>query len=223
MSISKRDAKFLIILLDIIILVVGYAVVYNHYNNKAEALKTETAGLQPQLQELRTYYSNLDKYKAGIKSAEDTISQDLGNFPTDVRYEDLIMYATNMQTKLGLKLSSLDFQPLTLLQEFDSLQDAGNGKYVPLTRRAYSIGMIVSCDLGYKEMKSMINYIASSTGRTTLDSLDVSYNSTTGSLTSSVTLTKYFITSGSDPYVATQVPQISLGRNDLFGTIAPKS
>lgn len=223
MTISKKDAKYLFILLDLVILVVGYAVVYNHFNNKAEELRTETAGLQAQLTELRGYSSNLDQYKTGIQSDESTINQVLADFPTDVRYEDLIMYATDMRDKLGLQLTSLDFEPLTLLQEFDSLQDDGNGQYTQVTRSAYSIGMTVSCDLSYKQMKSMIDYIASSTGRTTLDTLNVSYNSTTGELTGSVALTKYFITSGNDPYVATMVPQIALGRSDLFGTVSPST
>ena len=87
LTISKRDAKLLLILLGIIILLVAYLAVYNPYTTRTEAVEAETAALQPQLQELQGYYQNIDSYYAGIDSAAETVEDELRHYPAAVRSE----------------------------------------------------------------------------------------------------------------------------------------
>lgn len=217
MHISKRDANLLLILLGIILFVAGYFTVYNPYQKKTEALQAEIAALQPTLSELKGYEGNLDKYKAGIDELEGKIATETERYPTDVRPEDFVMYAIELEDKVGLDVTGIDFADPVLISQIDGIRRDGEQYTVtPLT--AYAYGMTANCSLSYEELKDLIKHIDDTALCTKLDSVSVSFDTENGGLTGSVVLDKYFITSGSEPYVPTQVPDVDLGTDDLFGT-----
>lgn len=220
MTISKRDAKLLLILLGIIILLVGYLAVYNPYVNKTEAVEAETAALQPELTELQGYYQNLDTYEAGIDSAAGTIDNEMANYPTDVRPEDLIMYAIKLEDKIGLSVSSISFSGAEDILDFQLPVKADDGTYSLRDVSAYSSGMTVNCNLGYQQLKDMIDYIADTEHRTSLDTVSVNFNSEDGKLIGTATINKYFVAGADETYVPTEVPNVPLGTDDLFGTFS---
>jgi len=220
MTISKRDAKLLLILLGIIILLVGYLAVYNPYVGKTEAVQAETAALQPELSELQGYYQNLDSYYAGIDSAADSMAEELENYPTDVRPEDLVMYTISLEEKIGLDVTSIIFSGVDPIMDFQTVFANEDGSYSTRDVSAFRSGMTISCSLGYQEMKDMIDYLTETPFRTALDTVSVSFNSETGKLIGTATIVKYFVAGADEVYVATEVPTVPIGTDDIFGTFA---
>ena len=218
MTISKRDAKLLLILLGIIILLVGYLAVYNPYVGKTETVEAESAALQPELAELQGYYSNLDSYYAGIDDAADTVQEELEKYPSDVRPEDLIMYVISLEDKIGLDITSIVFSGVDPIITFQTVDENEDGTYAVRDVSAFRSGMTVSCSLGYQEMKDMIDYLADTPLRTALDTVSVSFNSETGKLVGTATINKYFVAGADEEYVATEVPTVPIGTDDIFGT-----
>jgi hypothetical protein len=217
MHISKRDANLLLILLGIILFVAGYFTVYNPYQKKTEALLAEIAALRPTLSELQVFEGSLDKYKAGIDELEGKIASETERYPTDVRPEDFIMYAIDMEEKIELDVTSLEFAQPVLISQFDGIKRDGE-QYSVTPLAAYAYGTTANCSLSYEELKALIQLVDETPLCTKLDSVSVSFDTENGGLTGSVVLDKYFITSGSDPYVPTKVPDVDLGTDDLFGT-----
>lgn len=218
MTISKRDAKLLLILLGIIILLVGYLAVYNPYVNKTEAVEAETSALRPTLEELNGYYQNLDSYYAGIDSAADTMEEELAKYPTDVRPEDLVMYAINLEEKIGADITGIVFSGVDPIMDFQTVSENEDGTYSIRDVSAFRSGMTLSCSLGYQEMKDMLDYLIDTNFRTALDVVSVSFNSETGELIGSASINKYFVAGSDEEYVATQVPTVPIGTDDIFGT-----
>jgi len=221
-NLSKRDLKLLLILGAVLLFIIVYMAAYLPLSDKADAAEQEAAALRPQLTELQGYYANLDNYNQGIDDASDTIKSTLKKYPTDVRTEDLVEYATGLERKLKIDLTAIDFTEPTLQKQFTTLRREADQSISATDRSAYSIGEILSCDLSYQEMKDLADAIAKSDDRSSLETMEISYNAETGQLTGSVSLNKYFITDDFT-YHATQTPSVELGREDLFGTVTPSA
>jgi len=217
MHISKRDANLLLILLGILLFVAGYFTVYLPYQNKTEALQAEIAALRPTLSELKGYEEKLDSYKAGIDGMEGKIAAEMERYPTDVRPEDFVVYAIELEEKIELDVTGIQFEDPVLISQFDSIRKNGE-QYTVTPLAAYAYAATANCSLSYEELKDLIRYVNETPLCTKLDNVSVSFDSENGGLTGFFTLDKYFITSGSDPYVPTKVPDVALGTDDLFGT-----
>lgn len=221
MTISKRDAKLLLILLGIIVLLVCYLAVYSPYTTRADSVRSETEALRPTLEQLQSYSQNLDAYKADTETAKTAIADALTRYPTDVRQEDLIMYTVDMADRTGLSVDSISTDTPAALLQFTENTENADGTLTPRTLTAFTRSATLSCSMTYSALKSMIDYISTSALRTALDSVTVSYDSETAGLTGTVTFDKYFITGDGDTYTATDVPSTALGRDNLFGTLTP--
>ena len=219
MTISKRDAKLLLILLGIIILLMSYLAVYNPYLEKIEAVEAETAALRPELEKLQGYYQNLNVYQAGIDSASETMTAELANYPSDIRAEDLIMYAVSLENKVGVKVTGITFSEPQPILSFQTISETSDGGWDAVDLTAYRTGMTVSCSLGYQALKDMADYLADTQYRTALDTVSVSFNSESGELIGTAGINKYFVASGTEDYQATEVPKVSIGTDDIFSTI----
>ena len=217
MHISKHDANLLLILLGVIIFVGGYFAVYNPTTGKTEAVETEISALQPTLTELRDHQAKLGTYEAGIAEFRDVIAGEMALYPSAVRPEDFIMYAIELEEKTGLDVTNIGFEEPVMLAQFDSIREEGSQQIVtPLT--AFEYGVTMNCSLSYEELKDLIKHIDDTALSTKLDTVSVSFDSENGGLVGSATVDKYYITSGSEPYVPTQVPDVSLGTEDIFAT-----
>lgn len=219
MTLSKRDIKLLFILLGAVFLLIGYFAVYSPYTAKAETVESETNELKPRLEELRGYFQNLDVYEKDINSAKQTIRTEMKRYPSDVRPENMILYAQTIRQNFGVDITGLSFDtPLSILT-FQGVEQQGDDTQVrELT--AFRRSMTITCNLSYRQLKDMIAYINSTEQRTAVDSVNISYDSESGELTGDATLVQYFITGEGDKYIAAEVPDVELGRENLFGTMS---
>jgi hypothetical protein len=221
MNLSVRDQKLILILLGIVIFIGVYLGVYSNYDKKAEALEQEMAALQPRLSELQAYRDKSEEYRRGIDEAKEIISAELGQYPNDVRSEDMLMYAVELENEVGLNVSSAAFTEAEYIMDLRSVREKADGSYETVAVSAYRSSMDVACSLTYPELKNTIEYINYTPYCTRLNSLAVSYDAETGELTGSVKIDKYFITGLDDTYYETYVPPMPLGTSNIFGTILP--
>lgn len=218
MTISKRDTKLLLMLLGIIILMATYLAVYNPYISKTEAVQAETAAIKPELTELEGYYENLSTYQAEIESFRQTIEDELKNYPTQIRPEDLVMYAIGLEDSIGLNISSIAFSQTEPMMPLQLPQQDESGLFSLREASAYHSGMTISFALGYQQLKDTIDYLAKTDKRTALDTISVSFNAEDGGLLGTATINKYFVAGPDETYVETIVPNVPIGTDDLFGT-----
>ena len=221
LTISKRDAKLLLILLGIIILLVAYLAIYNPYSAKTAAVEAETAALQPELADLMGYYENLDSYYAGIDAAAQTVEAELRNYPAAIRSEDVILYAVAMENQTGASIQSISFHAEEIQSQFSVMDKAADGSYSTRELTAWRTGATVSCSLGYQQLKKVIDYVNKSGDRSALENVNVTFDSENGQLTGDIGFNQYFVASADDAYAPTAVSGVTLGRDDLFGTAAP--
>lgn len=221
MTLGKKDIKLLLILGGIVAFVVSYFVVFADFTDKTEALESEIAQLQPKLAELEMHLGKINEYKVSIEENSGSIKKTMPRFPNAVRPEDKIMYAVDLEKEVGLDISSVSFSdPVAVLAIKGILEDENDKeKYSVKELEAYVSSMDISCEMGYQELKDAIKYIYATPNYTTLNSVNVSYDGSTGSLTGGMNIDKYYITGMDDTYKETYIPSMPLGIDNIFNTV----
>lgn len=219
MRISKRDQRLLLVLLGLAIFLFTYLTVCRAYDAKREELQSQIDSLAPRLAELRQYSSNLSSYQEEISKIEDSVDSELSKFPSDVRNEDMVMYADELQKNIGIKLNGISVAKPELMSRFDIPRESADGyKLVPVA--AMRIGADIDCSMNYSQLKSLINYIYSTKEKTALKSVNISFNAETGGLTGTISVEKYFVSSADYSYQKTNIPSVETGVSDPFGTFS---
>ncbi|MEF9971971.1 MAG: hypothetical protein RSD32_04180 [Oscillospiraceae bacterium] len=219
MKISKSDQRLLIIFAGIVIFVAAYLGIYNNLNAKADGINAEIAALEPRLNELRGYSDQLSTYQSGIDAIYKSVTEELSGFPGDVRSEDLIMYVTALESSVGMKITQASFTPPEVISQFN-IPKSVDGKAALVPVAALKVGLSLSGDLDYLQLKKLIKFIYETPDSTALDSINISFNSETGGLSVAAEISKFFISSEDYAYAATQIPTVPKGTGNPFGTFA---
>lgn len=215
MKITQKDIRLLLVLAGVLILLVTYLSVYQPLTERTEALETQVEELQPKLEQMREFASNLEKYRAETASIKQQIVEQLQHYPNAVRTEDEIMYAKQLEDSIGLSISKAEFNPAELLYQWNGIADEDSAyEVVPLN--GYRKTITYADRMTYQQMKKLIPFIYKTQDATAIDSLTVNYDSDTGGLSGTLVLAKYYITGLDDTYYATDVGKVAYGSSNLF-------
>ncbi|MDR0248318.1 MAG: hypothetical protein LBI44_01445 [Oscillospiraceae bacterium] len=218
MSIAKKDVNLILIVLGVALAALAYFLVYNRYTARSETLQGEINSLRPVLADLTAKDEQAPHYRATIDLSKATIRDGMRGYATDTRPEDLIMYAVELEERLGVTGSGLAFTAPAAVVSVQGLTGAeGEEQFEQLT--AYRVGMSMSCRVTYEKLKELIDYFYLTSSNTSLDSVSLSYNSETGQLFANIVVQKAFLTSHHDPYEQTYVPDMPTGAPNPFGTV----
>ena len=217
MSISKRDQSLILILVGILIFVAAYVGIYRRYEDKATELENEITAMEPQLQELKSYFENLSTYQTGIQDDSTKISNYMARYPSDVREEDQVMYAVNLEKMVGLTVNSVVFNDPEIVSQFPEVSESGNGSYTMINYSLQKASMTLDCSMTYQQLKKLMDEVNLTSSCTRVSDVSVSYDSATGLLTGTVTVDKYSITGQEDNYTESPIPSMSMGTNNIFG------
>ncbi|GHU93629.1 hypothetical protein FACS1894208_03410 [Clostridia bacterium] len=219
MKISKRDANIALIILGVAVFIAGYFLIYNDLLDQAAVVRSEIAALTPRDIELSAHVERIPLYNRGIETFANAAKENLSRFPPRVRTEDLIMYAVGLETKPGMAIASASFSEPWLISEFDAKTEVGQPSAVHYA--AYGMTLTISDRLNYDALKQAFDLIALDPERTSLENVSISYDSSTGELTGSMSINKHFVDDGRYVYVPTEVPAGRIGVTSPFGTFRP--
>ena len=216
-KISPREKNLLMILGGVFILVILYMYLFTPLQNKVNAMKQEIENVQWQIQDLEWHRENVDYYLEMTDAYKANIENKLTSLPADVKEEDLLAYLFYLENATGMDISAVSFEEATEYARFYGAPGnpiyAGGLENMQLLRKE----AVVSANLSYDALKNTIYYIYNSPLLTTLDSISISYNSSTGSLNSSLNLSRYFINYQEAEYTPEDLPAVSIGVDSLFG------
>ncbi len=107
MNLSMRDKKILLMFIGILVFFLGWFFGYRPQMEAAAQLEASNSSLQTQLSELVELASNRDYYVNETTSMQEKISDYTVKFPADVRAEDGIILARNMENDLGFQITDV--------------------------------------------------------------------------------------------------------------------
>ena len=107
MNLSMRDKKILLMFIGILVFFVGWFFGYRPQMEMASQIEASNGPLEERLQEPLDLAANKDFYISETASIQEKISEYTKKFPADIRPEDGIVLARNMENDLGFQITSV--------------------------------------------------------------------------------------------------------------------
>jgi hypothetical protein len=190
------------------------------YTSKTDALSTEISDLNTRLNTLSGYESSLPKFTDAIAQDKTSIDEALGKYYSSERPEDFIMLATELEDRVGLSVTGITFEQPAAVWAITGVTD-GNGESapaLPMQLLCYKVAAAISGTMNYEQVKQALDYISAQKDVTKLNSLNLTYDSSTGYITGDFALDKYYITGRDFPDHETNIPYADFGKDILIGT-----
>ena len=263
MSISTRDKKILLMFSGVAVFAAGYFFGYRPQMSKAEEIETASVPLETRLNELLEMAKNKEFYVEETSRYNQEVSDYVAQFPADVKEEDGILLARDMENALDMEVSNIGISTRNFVASLDGSTEEEIGELVDQTLSekaneqtqeqinevegtdtkaeealadATEAAVSDAADLTdqtvlfrrldtlqfngtYDSLKDAVDYLASRSGRMTLDSVDASFDASTGNLIGTITVNMFSMTGTGSTYTEPDAGSVALGRKDLFGTI----
>lgn len=263
MSISTRDKKILLMFSGVAVFAAGYFFGYRPQMSKAEEIETASVPLETRLNELLEMAKNKEFYVEETSKYNQEVSDYVAQFPADVKEEDGILLARDMENTLDMEVSNIGISTRNFIASLDGSTEEEIGELVDQTlsekaneQTQEQIDEIEGTDTKaeealadateaavsdaenltdltvlfrrldtlqfsgtYESLKDAVDYLASRSGRMTLDSVDASFDASTGNLMGTITINMFSMTGTGSTYTEPDAGSVALGRKDLFGTI----
>ena len=263
MSISTRDKKILLMFSGVAVFAAGYFFGYKPQMSKAEEIETASVPLETRLNELLEMTKNKEFYVEETNRYNQEVSDYVAQFPADVKEEDGILLARDMENALDMEVSNIGISTRNFIASLDGSTEEEIGELIDQTLSekaneqtqeqideiegtdtkaeealadATEAAVSDAADLTdltvlfrrldtlqfngtYDSLKDAVDYLASRSGRMTLDSVDASFDASTGNLIGTITVNMFSMTGTGSTYTEPDAGSVALGRKDLFGTI----
>jgi hypothetical protein len=193
---KKRTVKYMLMLLGLVIFLAAYFLVYMDFTDRTDKLTSESRSLSDRLGVLQGYDAQRTDFETGIEADKAKIAGALSKYYTLQTPEDFIMLATAMENAFGVSFSGLSFEEPVFISEITALDDAGDYISPAATRTLTGYGLTATLEgtMTYAQMKDVLDYIYKQADATSLDTVELSYDSTTGLLLGSLVIDKYYLT-----------------------------
>lgn len=119
MNMSMRDKKILLMFLGVFVFVAGWLFGYRPQMQKAAEIEAENAPLEERLKDLLALAENKDFYIEETSSIQQKIKEYTSEFPADVKEENGIVFAKNMENSLDLEISNVGLGEKTFVAALD--------------------------------------------------------------------------------------------------------
>lgn len=219
MKISKRDLSIVMIIVGI---AAAFAVYQFYFSNtmdeRAEIIK-KTETLQKEYDSLMAVADQQMTMEGETRLNEEKLATLVSEFPASYKYEDGIMYLYDLEHNESLDVT---FSSYTILETTITDAYSGNVSGVP---KVYAFGnsTITASYLcqTYAGMKTFVNGIYNDEYPKSIESIAMTFDSTTGNISGSIIVNMYSLTDGSNAYVAPIIPTVDMKVDCIFGSITP--
>lgn len=217
MKLKQNDVKMLLILIGVLAAVCSHMLVRTPLEEEMLILEGEVAAAQEEKQRLKEIEAVKDVLYLEIEENVLIVENELMKYPEDVLTETYIMYAENMRNSLGISLNSVDISVPSLINQTSIMRRIDQAD-VEIPIASYLTTLSFGWQFTYAQLKSFVEYVHSDAHRTVLNTVNVSFDASTGDLTGSAIIYKYFIATPSYVFEPTDIPMIATGNSDPFGT-----
>lgn len=245
LKISDREIKLLFVFFTLLILFVSYQFGYLQYTNKTDKLNEENQALTKQLAVLKEKNASKDKYKKEIEDLNQKKDAMLEEFAGGFTQEKSTIFVTDLEKYANMNISSITFQDTSAFytpgmtitgdKNTDETGNTGETEEYTLSKESasdsnikqdtlnipitgYETSIVLSYRATYEGLKKCIEYINNYDEKMNISELNAAFDSTTGNLTGTLTVTMYALEGAGRKYIEPQIAGVNLGTDNIFGT-----
>lgn len=239
MKLKQKDKNLIFYLLGALLIVAGL-LSFNQLSSAKAALEQENTTLSKEVAYLQDLANNEAEYMEKTDQWNEQMDEMKAQFPAKVRPEDQIMYAYSLEQTHELMAKTLEFPPSEMIlvdaptteetvEEDNVAEETGqsNGdnagevdtasmpsatSQISLSRARVSLGFQIT----YEALKNMIKQINTDAERKSVESLDVSYDESTGNLVGTLNFDMFSLAGTDAIYLPPSVNGVGIGTDDIF-------
>ena len=212
MKITKKMIAIFAVVLAVAAVLLVYNLMFTKKQEATEEVEAKTVELESRENELRAHFLSLARYRKGIEEEHKVQEIILSRFPQMTCEEDEIMYIEGIEEQYEVFFKALTYGSLSSFAEFSDNR-------IDSHLTANQLTLSGTYDGTYQGLKDVINYTNNQPGRMIINNITASYDTTTALLSGSIDFTIYSITGTDNVYVGPYIPEVNIGRNNIFGTM----
>lgn len=217
---SQKDMKLLIILLAILILAGAYQFVYVKNMDQLDVIQDENAQLQTKLMDLR----NKESKRADVEKENEQIKKDItakiNAYGTGASNEKSIMFIRNIEIDNEVQIGSATLmEPAYFLSPVELDNGTNPEVYNINAMEGYQSTVLIDFRSSYDGLKKSIDYINQYGEKSTIDEITISYDSETGNLGGTLSISSYHLMGPGRYYSDPVIGGVDIGMDNIFGTI----
>lgn len=204
-----RNWKAIIALVLVLAAAGVYFMVYRpaqkEFKSKEQELNTMITALQSTIAENLTYADIQDKLTAATEELQSSRTELFQKFPAYLLEEDQIMYVLYLEEIFGteIRFEFGSYTPVHVFSDGSALQ---------------ILTLTINYETDYAGFKEMINYLATDSRITSIQTASMQYDETNDMAIGSMTLSRYVITNSVNvEYQSPDVTTPSTGKPNIFG------
>ena len=246
-SISKKNIRLLLYVFGVLILILVLASVRPQIQEKTDALTSENQQLSSQLQTLVNLEMNESTYIEQSKTYETEIASILEKYPAEVREEDAIIFAKEIEDMSELKINTIGIAPGNLLLSLrsanaepavttdtaatdttDAATTVSTGVDLGIMEPTdvvcpdyYLYNMTVSYDFtsDYEDLKKVFAKILADEDKRNISAMSLTFDSENGLLVGNINMNLFYMMGTEKEYVAPDPGVVLTGNDNIFGTM----
>ncbi len=197
-SISDRDKNLLLLLVALGILFGAYFLGYQNFNEKTEQYNQETVKLRAKFNDLLAKKNKEEDYRNESLTYKNTYNAVLAKYSSSTNQDGIIDFLSKVESITGSWLKSTTFTESDDIFDFGRITSTNPGntgnKVYNTDMIGYKTTLTLSYEAKYDQWKSLLSFINNYYSKLTIDTISMSYNSTTDNVAGSMTLSLYAIT-----------------------------
>lgn len=208
MKIAKKEQKTLLIVVGLLLVLAVYFLFYTNKLTEIEGLENEVRQLGNQVAVLEEYEANMDKYKKDTEEYYRQVDEMVSQFPAEIKEETSIMYGRELETQIGMQVSSITMAPSALLNSF------GVGER---QKHLYSSTVTINFAGDYSMVKDMVRNINNYHDRRNMTNISIQYDNNTGALVGTATMNLFGLAGKDKVYEKPNTGIVTHGTSNIFG------
>jgi hypothetical protein len=206
----KILGKYWKVLLALILIGAAAMLYFQNYQEEKAAYEQEVKQIQTMIQTMNArikenmrYADVQDKLEAATAQINDSRLELYEHFPVNMREEDQIMYILYLETIFGTEIQFSFSQPQTIVSLSDGAQLMG-------------LTLVVNYETTYQGFQDMINYLATDSRVTSVNTATITYDAATDKATGMVMLTLYLMNTDLMEYQPPEVYIPEIGKDNIY-------
>ena len=134
-NISNREKRLLLMLFGVLLLVVSYFAVFSPQMETASEIATQNDSLNARLNELLGMAAKKDYYQRETQNMQDEIDKYCEQFPADIKEEDGIVLAQNIEKASGIAIDTVGTGVRLMVSEDGTVNEEDNSDQQTLSEQ----------------------------------------------------------------------------------------
>ncbi len=217
MNTTTNKKRLILILIGTAVFSALFVLIYMPLQTNLQKKQSELDALGAELLLLEDMEKNRHDFEQNTISAKKYIDEQINFYPADIKEEDVTTWLLSLESSTRSEIINVSFSPPTSVLQFKAFISGADSNYLA-DMNAYSKASSFSGTFSYSGIKNAIDIIYSSSDRTSIESLSLTYDATSSQIAATFNITKYFVNYPGAIYAPLAIEQAGSGLSNPFGT-----